>query len=357
MPELIDTPVTLASFPEVIPAERRLFLVAVGDAGLEGLVRIEDALQLMELGDLPDISTLLAAATDGKADEATPFDDLAVVSSVLDLGAAATTSVNVTSTSGTIASLGTSAAEGTEYLLKMNGAVTFTHSANLVCPEALDIVAYSGMMVWVKKDAGNVWRVLWYTNRVRVTGGGASRVIFNGAALSGNTIITLPNGPVTIPAGTLEKAWTELTPVATTSGSAVDWNSIPDTATEIELWFDLVSVTGTQSFLVQIGNAGVPITTGYSANSLYGGTSRILSSIGFPIFNDLASYQYNGVMSICRVGPAWYATHSHGSAVTASIQSMGSGRLGLNSSINFIRLTRESGTQTFDNGSVTLRYR
>ena len=48
MPELIDTPVTMADFPEVIPAARSLFLAVVGAGGVEGLVRIEDALQLLE---------------------------------------------------------------------------------------------------------------------------------------------------------------------------------------------------------------------------------------------------------------------------------------------------------------------
>jgi len=237
MPELIDTPVTLGSFAEILPADRDLFLVVTGEDGQEGRVQLAEALSVIEAGDLPALASLLA----------TPFVDRAIVSTVLDLGAAATTSVNVTSTSGTIASLGTSAPEGAEYLLKMNGAVTFTHGASLVCPEALDVVAYSGMMVWVKKDAGNVWRVLWYTNRVRVTGGGASRVIFNGAALSGNITITLPNGAVTIPAGTLAAAstllgigqtWTEVT---ASRASGVSYQNTSARPMQVAIWYGLGS--------------------------------------------------------------------------------------------------------------------
>lgn len=193
MPELIETPVTLGSFAEIVPAYRGLFLVVIGDDGEEGRLQLGEALSVIESGDLPGLGSLLAS----------PFVNLAIVSNVLDLGAAATTSVNVTNASGTITSLGTSAPEGAEYLLKLNGAVTFTHGDDLVCPEALDVVAYSGMIAWVKKEAGDVWRLIWYTNRMRVTGGGASRVIFNGAALTGNVVITLPNGPVTVPSGVL----------------------------------------------------------------------------------------------------------------------------------------------------------
>jgi len=219
MPELIDTPVTLNSFGETVPAVRGLFLIVVDPTGEEGRVAIEDALQLIELGDLPDISVLVASAVEGKADKASPFVDIASAATV-DLGAAASTAVNVTGTT-TVTSFGTSAPEGTQYLLKFAGALTVTNGANLVTGTGANITTFAGMLMRVVKDASNVWRVIEFTRRINVSGGGANRQVANLAAYTADRTVTWPNGNVTIPSGTLVTASDVAPNVAAIAAGAV----------------------------------------------------------------------------------------------------------------------------------------
>ena len=128
--------------------------------------------------------------------KATPFVDVASAATV-DLGAASSPSVNITGTT-TITSFGTSAPDGAEYLLKFAGAVTVTHGASLILPEATDVVTYAGMTMRVRKELGNVWRVIWYSSRLDIAGGGANRIKFDAAALTANRTLTLPDADVTL---------------------------------------------------------------------------------------------------------------------------------------------------------------
>lgn len=99
MPELIDTPVTLGGFAEVIPAERELYLTVTGEGGVEGRVRIDDALALLEAGDLPDIP---AEAIEGALADAVSDDSFADTDGLLYLSG---TTLKAGTFSGFISSL------------------------------------------------------------------------------------------------------------------------------------------------------------------------------------------------------------------------------------------------------------
>lgn len=299
------------------------------------------------------------SALASKADKANPFVDVASASTV-DLGAASSLAFNITGTT-TITSFGTSAPDGTEYLLKFAGALTVTNGGNLVTGTGANITTFAGMLMRVVKDATNVWRVIEFTRRINVSGGGANRQVANLAAYTADRTITWPDGPVTIPAGTLEKAWTELAPVATTSGGAIDWPSIPAGVSEVELLLDLVSVTSTQFMLVQIGTGGVLATTGYKSGAAIAGASgvRTTDTTGFPLYTDTANYEWYGVIRLVRRAGTnrWLCTSFINNWVTNGVSSVGGGVITLSGALDILRLTRASGTQTFDGGEAILRYR
>ena len=148
-----------------------------------------------------DIESVVAILIADKIDKASPFVDVASAATV-DLGVASSPSVNITGTT-TITSFGTSAPDGAEYLLKFAGALTVTHGSSLILPDGANVTTYANMMMVVRKEASNVWRVIWYSSRLDVSGGGANRVKFDASALGANITITLPNGNVNIPSGTL----------------------------------------------------------------------------------------------------------------------------------------------------------
>lgn len=90
------------------------------------------------------------------ADTAIPFVDVASAATV-DLGAASSTSVNITGTAGPITSLGTSALDGAEYVVKLNGA-TINAGANLTLPNGGTSWVSSADEIMVFRYDGGVWR-------------------------------------------------------------------------------------------------------------------------------------------------------------------------------------------------------
>jgi len=170
--------------------------------------------------------------------------------------------------------------------------------------------------------------------------------------------------PVQVTDGT--SGWTYGNKVTTTSGTDRTLNaSIPSWATEIEVFFNGVSTSGTsQPPIVQLG------TTGGFANSAYLCVAANISSTSATEtgYNDgfyphralsFTSGEYvEGVMSIKRWSPdeqKWFFESKCIYAVTEL--NMSSGHKELDSELTQIKLTTPGGSATFDLGSARIRYR
>lgn len=150
------------------------------------------------------------------------------------------------------------------------------------------------------------------------------------------------------------------TPVASTSGSAIDFTGIPAWATVIHIAFSEVSLSGTDSFLVQIGDSGGVEITGYvSSNAkLDNGASVAVnnSTAGFIAGGNLAAHAMSGVMVLTLTSAAlfnWTASHSCKYLTTGV--STGGGVKALSATLDRVRIT-VSGANTFDNGTINVGY-
>jgi hypothetical protein len=154
------------------------------------------------------------------------------------------------------------------------------------------------------------------------------------------------------------------TSVATTSGTAIDFTSIPSWVKRITVMFSGVSTNGTSQVLVQIG-AGSVTTTGYTT---VGAGSSSAPSIamsaattnGF-VFQDgmAAIVVISGPMYISSFGSnTWVssAVVNRGSSGGTSYMGWGAGNVTLSGTLDRIRLTTANGTDTFDAGSVNILY-
>lgn len=155
--------------------------------------------------------------------------------------------------------------------------------------------------------------------------------------------------------------WVTVPRQASTSGTAIDFTSIPATATEIELVFNGTSLSGTDQTLVQLGVAGVPETTGYLSSAVrsLSTVASSTSTAGFVIRSDGASTTLYGVMKIRMNANGlnqWDCDHMMQDPTGASGIYTGSGNKSLAGTLNMVRVTR-TGTNTFDAGSIDLRYR
>jgi len=165
--------------------------------------------------------------------------------------------------------------------------------------------------------------------------------------------------------GYVDGAWRGLTlksgtRVATTSGTAFDFTGIPDTAVEIFVDFRNVSVSGTDSIIVQLGETTGFVTTGYTSISgrmSTTATATVTSTAGF-IWGivDLAA-TCTGQMRIKKwPGSPLTYTQDHAGRVSGTVTCSGGGDVALTTALTQVRITR-TGTNTFDGGEVVVSWR
>jgi hypothetical protein len=149
--------------------------------------------------------------------------------------------------------------------------------------------------------------------------------------------------------------------VATTSGTAFDFTSIPVEVQEIEILFHEVSLSGTDQALVQLGTSGGVVSTGYASNSIAnfntGSGSGVSSTTGFILRLSDSAVQLTGILTLRRLqsgSNVWVATHTASTATTIAI--IGGGTITLGAEIDRVRITR-TGTDTFDAGQLNVRWK
>jgi hypothetical protein len=147
------------------------------------------------------------------------------------------------------------------------------------------------------------------------------------------------------------------TTVATTSGTAIALSTtIPSWVKRITVMFNGVSVSGTSTFILQIGS-GSYTTTGYSASTVQipaGGSGT--ATTGFPSLNTGAGNTYSGHYVLTTLGSnIWVGSATIGlDGNTYTVQS--TGRITLGGTLDRIQLTTVNGTDTFDAGSINILY-
>ena len=182
--------------------------------------------------------------------------------------------------------------------------------------------------------------------------------------LSGSTGITLPSGSAGV--GTTDTqtltnktiqggAITSGTAVASTSGTSIDFTSIPSWVKRITVMFSGVSTSGTSFVIVQLGTGGTPTTSGYGGGgyqtSSYSNVTNGMALSG----NNVATDVRNGTITITNItGNTWVSNaQSFNNNATGG---GGAGSIALAGTLNMVRITTVNGTDTFDLGSVNILY-
>jgi hypothetical protein len=155
------------------------------------------------------------------------------------------------------------------------------------------------------------------------------------------------------------------TSVASTSGTSIDFTSIPSWVKRITVMFDQVSTDGSSIVQVQLGDSGGVETTGYLSTggfiSTTGGVTTTGSggaTSGFIIFAATATQLRDGIMTIANIsGNKWVSSHLIGIVDGgAAISLHGGGRKELSAILDRVRITTVNGTDTFDAGSINILY-
>ena len=149
------------------------------------------------------------------------------------------------------------------------------------------------------------------------------------------------------------------TAVASTSGTSIDFTSLPSWIKRITVMFSGVSTSGTSSLLVQLGDSGGIENTGYLSTSITddtgGGSLGTSSTAGFVYYQDQPSYVGYGIVTIALVsGNIWVSSHT-GRMTTTNVVTGGGGKT-LSDTLTQVRITTVNGTDTFDAGSINIMY-
>jgi hypothetical protein len=153
---------------------------------------------------------------------------------------------------------------------------------------------------------------------------------------------------------------TSMTAQASTSGTSIDFTSIPSWVKRITVLFNGVSTNGSSAFQVQIG-AGSITSAGYLGKCVEttagSGTGSTTYSAGYLVARSVsASMVLYGKLEIDLVSAnIWLASGVSLSSATDN-QFYFSGSLSLGGTLDRVRITTSGGTDTFDAGSINILY-
>jgi hypothetical protein len=149
------------------------------------------------------------------------------------------------------------------------------------------------------------------------------------------------------------------TAVASTSGTSIDFTSIPAWVKKITVMFNGVSTNGASFVQVQIG-AGSVTTSGYVASSsMVYGTNLCLTTTatsGFVTWANGASDARSGHFIITNVSSNIWVASGVLNAYSEDGVSMSAGTVTLGGTLDRVRITTVTGSDTFDAGSINILY-
>ena len=178
------------------------------------------------------------------------------------------------------------------------------------------------------------------------------------------TTDTLTNKTLTAPAISSAVMTTMASSVLTsataqnsTSGTSIDFTSIPSWVKRITVMFSGVSVSGTSNIQIQLGDSGGVEATGYLGVTVnYTGSGASNPATGFAIASALAANLLSGHLVLTNIsGNIWAASGLLGTSNTAFV-AYTAGNKTLSDTLDRVRITTVNGTDTFDAGSINILY-
>lgn len=170
-----------------------------------------------------------------------------------------------------------------------------------------------------------------------------------------NTRWELLNPAVSLSSATLG------TPVATTSGTNIDFTGIPTGVKRIIINFSGVSTNGTTNYLIQLGDSGGIETNGYLSTGISiatGGTvSGTTNTAGFVIASGAAANALSGslILSLENVSTFTWTANGQFDATTTALKFLTSGGKSTSAVTDRVRITT-TGSDTFDAGEINISW-
>ena len=180
------------------------------------------------------------------------------------------------------------------------------------------------------------------------------------------------NGQVLTSAGSGLPTWATVsagftlgTPVATTSGTSIDFTGIPAGVKQIIISFAGVSTNGSTAYLIQIGDSGGIENADYfsrSAGFASGGTAqfddRTEGYVNRVNFTQGSATTASGSITLTLENAGTFSWVATGILfnTSASACAFTSGNKSLSATLDRVRITTIANTDTFDAGEINIAY-
>ena len=188
---------------------------------------------------------------------------------------------------------------------------------------------------------------------VVISGDTSGAVTLAAPAVAGTNTLTLLAATATSSANVLATA------VASTSGTSIDFTSLPAWVKRITVMLQGVSQnSASQTFILQIG-AGSVTTSGYLCSNSFIAPSTDVGNVttGFPVNRNVgATATFSGLATICLMGSNLWAFSALTADTTNAQNHFGAGSITLGGTLDRVRFTTIGGTATFDAGSINILY-
>ena len=199
------------------------------------------------------------------------------------------------------------------------------------------------------------------SKNVFVTYPASQAVLLTGTQTLTNKTLTSPTITGAVVSSMASSVISSATAVNTTSGTSIDFTSIPSWVKRVTFMLQGVSTSGTSGLLLQIGSGSVQ-NSGYlgtSSTIVTTSTNASTGTGGFRIGVDSAAARVqHGAVTFSLLNSStnvWVCSGVVGASNEARTAHTG-GSVALAGAIDRVRLTAVNGTDTFDAGSVNILY-
>lgn len=208
------------------------------------------------------------------------------------------------------------------------------------------------------------------TSKIRFRGATSGFVELAAPDAAGSNTLTLPTGNGTTgqylqtSGASGELSWqtvstsnlTRGTAVATTSGTSVDFSSLPAGIRRITLLMDNVQTNGTSRVCVRVGTGGTVETSGYSGTVRQDAISESMdTSFEFDIAANATGTRQVTMFLHNIDGNTWLMSSLCGRGDSDN-SSYAAGRIALSGTLDIVSITTFNGTDTFDGGTANIFY-
>lgn len=152
-----------------------------------------------------------------------------------------------------------------------------------------------------------------------------------------------------------------VTAEASTSGTQVEFTSIPSWVKRISVVFNGVSTSGSSSLLLRIGDSGGIEASSYDSTASAGTDVGAYQSSTAGYILDYStrssSVVSSGIITLINIsGNIWIASGNIGDSVAQFVTTAIVGKKTLTGTLDRVRITTVGGTDTFDAGSINILY-